>query len=136
MTARTTKWVVLAFLLSVEVAEPSAIAVPRPASGDLRVGKPLFKGVEMYSWKSRDAWNFSLVIGTNRNKTKVEVTSPSVTIVGIHRLKAKLATLAVGEEVFWSNFRGKPFGYPSTAIVKDLEEFCRLKKIRLTVGGR
>src|SRR2546423_13466191 len=34
------------------------------------------KGYELYSWKSRGEWHFSLLIGTNRLKTFSEVNSP------------------------------------------------------------
>ena len=98
-----------------------------------RARKPAFKGIEMYSWRAGGAWKFSLLSGTNRNKTKSEVMLPSNSISGVTRVKKKLARLADGEEVFWFNLKGEPFAYPPASVIRDLEDFCRGKGIKLRV---
>ena len=41
------------------------------------------KGYELYSWKSRGEWLFSLLIGTNRLKTFREVSSRKIRVPGV-----------------------------------------------------
>ena len=72
---------------------------------------PSMKGYELYSWNTVDGWHFTLITGTNRNKTADEITSPGETVspdgwVKIHVLGAEsivnvLGRLPRGEEVFW-----------------------------------
>jgi hypothetical protein len=69
------------------------------------------KGYELYSWQEGDEWHFTLITGTNRNKTSEEVLSrePLVTAegwahvhaIGVEELKTALSMLPEGEDVFW-----------------------------------
>ncbi len=61
------------------------------------------KGYELYSWKSRGEWYFAFLVGTNRLKTRDEVTSPRVRLQGVEAVKKKLEQLAKGDDVFWSS---------------------------------
>jgi hypothetical protein len=112
----------------------NGIGIPTPPAGHSRLEKPLFKGVEMYSWRDGRVWKFSLLIGTNRNKSEQEVMAKSATVTGLEQIKARLATLAVGEYVSWSNsgLRQKPFAYPSAAVIAELVRFCASKQIELS----
>jgi hypothetical protein len=116
---------------SVVMADATFIGIPSPPAGHTRLEKPLFKGVEMYSWKDGRVWKFSLLEGTNRNKTKNEIMAKSVTMTGLESLETRLATLAVGEYVSWSNPREKPFAYPSAAVIAHLVQFCASEQITL-----
>lgn len=77
-----------------------------------------FKGYELYSWQEGEEWHFTLITGTNRNKTVEEVLSPvplvvsdgwvHIHAVGAEELKATLSRLPAGEHVFWfSEFYGE-----------------------------
>lgn len=68
------------------------------------------KGMELYSWKQfgtkpaqKEDWRFTLLPGTNRNKTLSEITDPKETIVGIDNLKKRLSSLPSGETVVWTD---------------------------------
>ncbi len=123
---------VLAILgASCVMADSTFIGIPSPAIGQHRLEKPLFKGVELYSWRDGQVWKFSLLEGTNRNKTEQEIMAKSVTVTGLKPLKARLATLAIGEYVSWSNPKEKPFAYPSAAVIADLVQFCKTQHITL-----
>ncbi len=50
------------------------------------------KGYELYAWQSEGRWLFSLLPGTNRTKTVVEVTDPNLVIKG-WSLGKQLSTL-------------------------------------------
>ena len=59
------------------------------------------KGYELYSWQSDGKWHYSILTGTNRNKTYEEITSQKPVLVGDTALRAALRKLPRGEEVFW-----------------------------------
>jgi hypothetical protein len=88
-----------------------------------RVAKPAFKGMELYSWKPEGKeWHFSVLEGTNRNKTMAEITAPEDTLVGVAPLKKRLARLAKGESVFWRNLADE--SVPQD-MEEDLRAFCQ-----------
>ncbi len=94
-----------------------------------RAAKPAFKGIELYSWNPGDGkWHFSLLPGTNREKTLPEITNSEVTIVGIDNLRQRLSTLAKGEIVFWRNMANEPV--PS-GFFDELDLFCQGLDIKL-----
>lgn len=94
-----------------------------------RAPKPAFKGMELYSWQENGLWRYSLLVGTNRNKSWAEVAAASMDESG---LRERLAQLAVGEMVFWSSsgFSGK-LARPPQAQVTELVQLCRQLKIQL-----
>jgi hypothetical protein len=61
--------------------------------------------MELYSWKddTSGVWLFSLLMGTNRNKSLVEIKNPAQVTTGVAELEKRLATLAKGETVFWTS---------------------------------
>jgi len=94
-----------------------------------RAAKPAFKGMELYSWKPEGKdWRFSLLEGTNRQKSTEEIKMPEQTIVGVEELKKRLGGLAEGEQVFWTNLAKAPVPEP---MAKDLKTFCDGIKVKL-----
>lgn len=94
-----------------------------------RATKTQFKGVELYSWQSEgQPWTFSILPGTNRIKTPMQISDPRVIVIGIANLKARLARMAKGEQIFWHNRGRKPV---PQKIVKDLTSFCDDLDIKL-----
>ena len=69
------------------------------------------KGYELYSWSEDSQWHFTLITGTDRNKTLEEIISNEdiiseagwvrIHMVGIDAIKAVLSKLPQGAEVFW-----------------------------------
>ncbi|HEY9075237.1 MAG TPA: hypothetical protein VIO61_01750 [Anaerolineaceae bacterium] len=94
-----------------------------------RSAQPAFKGIELYSWKPEGKdWQFSLLPGTNRLKSTEEVTASQATISGVTALKKHLASLAVGEQVFWHNLANEPV---PEAIVQEIVQTCEQYQITL-----
>lgn len=60
------------------------------------------KGYELYSWKVKGKWHYSLLSGTNRVKSFDEITTNRTIRVGDAALKSELKNLPKGEEVFWT----------------------------------
>jgi hypothetical protein len=92
------------------------------------------KGYELYSWQTRQQWYFSLVAGTNRQKTYQEITSPSIRIKGIERLKRKLDLLPRGEELSWSTHRMRRMILPPRAITNEIVDYCQRRGLVLRMG--
>jgi diacylglycerol kinase len=103
-----------------------------------RVEQTSFKGMELYSWQTKNGeWQYSLLVGTNRNKTVEEILSAPLDLQGI---KVAIAQLAVGESLFWTNKVYDPgpdqsvnFSFPPDAVVNELKEFAREKQVDLYV---
>ena len=95
-----------------------------------RAKRPAFKGFELYSWEKNGQWMFSLLIGTNRNKTPDEI-KPDVPIEGINALKRKLRTLAKGEQVFWWKQGAPGLRFPPPDIVTSLKSYASDLDIKL-----
>jgi hypothetical protein len=69
------------------------------------------KGYELYSWSAGGRWHFTLITGTNRNKTMAEITTGedfisetgwiSIHVTGEDAIKDVLSRLPPGEPVCW-----------------------------------
>ncbi len=94
------------------------------------------KGYELYSWKTRGQWYFSLVIGTNRQKTYREVTSAKARVKGIAGLKRKLDLLSRGEEIFWSTHLMRRMTLPPRDMINEVVDYCRERGLVLRVGSQ
>lgn len=105
-----------------------------------------FKGWELYSWKPAVStkvnarfkqrssfWHFSLLVGTNREKSLEEILDPKQQIVGVAALKTRLGQLAAGEFVGWSGHqftqpKGK-LSFPPLKVVQEIETFAKKRKL-------
>jgi hypothetical protein len=103
------------------------------------------KGYELYSWKVKGRWHYSVLVGTNRSKSYAEITSPQVERIGIEALKAELKKVPKGEEVFWRSAahpgverprtKGSPIlELPSRERIKRIREHCSKLGIKLTLS--
>jgi hypothetical protein len=97
-----------------------------------------FKGMELYSWqKESGEWQYSILVGTNRNKTVEEITSAPLDVQGV---KDAIARMAVGESLFWTNnvydtssSQSVNWSFPPDAVVNELKEFAREKQVDLYI---
>ena len=107
------------------------------------------KGYELVSWQTNGDWNFTLVTGTNREKTFDELMSPEnqitddgyvkITVSGVEQIKKVLDLLPAESQVFWGgmDLSGQVpegtvyFSYPSKKIINELTDFCVQRKIDL-----
>ena len=105
------------------------------------------KGYELYSWMENGEWNFTLITGTNRNKTVEEIVADGnivseggwvqIHVKGAEAIKTVLGRLPENEEVFWAGgFRGETpsdinFSLPSGQITDDIKQFAESKGVNL-----
>jgi hypothetical protein len=69
------------------------------------------KGYELYSWPEDSQWHFTLITGTNRNKTLEEIISNAniisedgwvhIHVIGVDAIKTVLSRLPQNEEILW-----------------------------------
>jgi len=102
-----------------------------------------FKGYELLSWRYEGDWVFTLMTGTNREKSFEEILSAEnqyssdelvkITVRGLEELKVVLARLPRGEQINWGgmNLAGEVpantlyFTFPPDDIVEEVVNFCR-----------
>lgn len=95
-----------------------------------------FKGIELYSWQTETgAWVYSILPGTNRNKTLAEV---KVQPLSLDEVKAAISKLAIGESIFWFNRTAEGPGrqavdlaYPPHAVIAELEQYALQNQVTL-----
>lgn len=104
----------------------TVFGLPRELTADSQTSQSIgakksFKGWELYSWRNQQSntWNFSLLQGTNRNKTEEEIKSSKAT-KDIDSLKAELKEIAPNESVSWLLNGAKGLEYPPEVIVDEI----------------
>ena len=107
----------LLMLLLVSLIAPTGCAAEAP-----RATRPMFKGVELYSWVDpvNQSWRFALLPGTNRNKKPSEIVGVPDKAQSANELKTRISGLAHGEQVFWLVPQGSSFALPPQATVDDI----------------
>jgi hypothetical protein len=109
------------------------------------------KGYELYSWQEGTAWHFTMMTGTNRNKTMEEVISivntvsgddwVHVHVVGIEAIKSVLDKLPRDEYVSWlgelrtkdTSISGMSITLPDETIIAAVREQAARSGLNLTV---
>ena len=100
------------------------------------------KGYELYSWQQDGQWHFTLITGTNRNKTLEEITAVSNTVtpdewvqiyvVGVEAAKALLPRIPPDEWVMWlgslrellPSSSSLTIALPDAATVADIKAYA------------
>ena len=98
------------------------------------------KGWEMYSWKEKDNWFFSLQKRTDRRKTNEEITEKKTKIEGLAALKEELKKLAKRQTVMWNigaivgpEKDSNKVSDPSEEMQKEIEKVCDAAGLKLVL---
>lgn len=116
--------------------EELSSTVPLPTS---------MKGYELYSWQQDGHWNFTLITGTNRNKTYEEIVSQEhiennewvkITVQNTGDLKNILKRLPEREHIIWvsNDVRVSGFSLPPSPITQEIEAISNTLKLNLTIA--
>jgi hypothetical protein len=107
------------------------------------------KGYELVSWQVGESWNFTLISGTNREKTFEELMAPDsnvdengfvkITVSGFAQIKTVLDRLPVESEVFWGgmDLTGQVpegtlyFSFPPQDSMDDLIAYAKDRGVTL-----
>ena len=81
------------------------------------------KGFELYSWQDGSQWKFSLLAGTNREKTLDEITSTDTLLDGVDALRSALEIISPGQTITWS--AKDPLSFPPDDMIQQVEQICK-----------
>lgn len=127
-------------------ADPDWDAIPDPLPRSV-------KGYEMFSWQGDADWVFTLISGTNRNKSFDELTSAEniiteegiikITVTGLEGLEQLFKRLPGGEEVFWGginlggqvNVDATYFTYPPPDVMQQVLRMAEDAGVTITTLG-
>lgn len=90
------------------------------------------KGYELYSWQDGGQWRFSLLVGTNREKTLDEIKSTDTVLLGVDALKSALEKVPSGQYITWSS--KETLSFPPDDIVKQVEKVSEDKGLILNIA--
>jgi hypothetical protein len=80
------------------------------------------KGYELYSWQEGGQWKFSIMVGTNREKSLEEIKSAETVFSGVEELTAALERMPEGQYVTWSS--RETLSFPPEEIIEQVEKIC------------
>lgn len=80
------------------------------------------KGYELYSWRESGEWKFSLLVGTNREKSLEEIKSAETVFSGVEELTSALERMPEGQYVTWSS--KETLEFPPDDIIEQVEKVC------------
>ena len=102
------------------------------------------KGYELYSWEENSTWNYTLITGTNRNKTYDEVVADDdvetkewvkITVQDLGEIKQVLKRIPSEQFVSWVGpSRAPGFSFPPSSTVSEIENLCKDLKLNFQVG--
>jgi hypothetical protein len=94
------------------------------------------KGWELYSWQKDGEWLFSLLEGTNREKSRAEIQAPEVTLEGIDALQTGLELIAPGQYVTWwsPSWVEAGLAFPSDEMIAEVERICDQRELGLSIA--
>ena len=112
----------LALLFS-SCGTPQPDATPLPES---------MKGYELYSWQEGNQWKFSMLVGTNREKTLDEIKSIDTILPDVDALISTLEKVPSGQYVTWSS--RETLSLPPDNIIKQVKQICKDEGLILNIA--
>ncbi|HEY3371458.1 MAG TPA: hypothetical protein VGK10_11450 [Prolixibacteraceae bacterium] len=98
---------------------------------------PSMKGWELYSWPNASDWNYSILMGTNREKTYQEVVTNKITVIGKDSLKMLLDKFPAKEQIMWigkhSGDEWVNISLPDDNTINEIKNYCIQKELTLSV---
>ena len=89
------------------------------------------KGYELYSWQEGTQWNFSLLIGTNREKSLEEIKSEE-NILDFVALKTALEKIQAEQYITW--YLKGTLSFPPDDIIQQVEQICKDQSLILNIA--
>lgn len=95
-------------------------------------GEESMKGYELYSWEKDGQWYFSVLIGTNREKTLEEIQSADIALKGIEELQAVLESIPADQYVTWLS--KDELAFPPDEVTQKVENICEAQGLNLSIA--
>jgi hypothetical protein len=93
------------------------------------LGSESMKGFELYSWQINGQWYFSILIGTNREKTMEEIQASASRLRGIEGLQPVLESNPPDQFITWVSRKALPL--PPQEILKHVQAICEKQGLNL-----
>lgn len=90
------------------------------------------KGYELYSWQDGNQWHFSMLVGTNREKTLDEIKANDTRLPDVDALISVLKKVPSGQYITWSS--RETLSFPPDSIIKQIEQTCTDKGLILNIA--
>lgn len=91
------------------------------------------KGYELYSWQDDGQWKFSVLVGTNREKTLDEIKSAEVVLSGVDALTSTLEKIPAGQYITWSS--RETLSFPPDEIRSQVVQACKDQGLILNIAS-
>lgn len=131
----------------IEALKKSSKLITLLTISDVDILPKSMKGYELYSWQENDDWHYTVITGTNRNKTIEEISSDEDYIsetgwINIHctgeaAIKAILEKIPSGEFISWNNGSFVSDGFnlmlPPLDIVENIKNLTKALGLNLNV---
>src|ERR1044071_60244 len=125
---KTIRTLLLTILLGVLLSSCGAAAQPTATSLPESM-----KGYELYSWQDGGQWKFSLLVGTNREKTLEEIKSADMVLSGVDELTSVLDKIPAGQYITWSS--RATLSFPPEDIRSQVEQACKGQGLILNIAS-
>lgn len=124
---KTLHFVLCAILLTLlaVACQPKNPLAPGP-------GIDSMKGYELYSWEKNGEWYFSILVGTNREKSLEEIRAANATLKGMDELQAALESVPAGQYVTWS--APAPLAFPPEDLIRQIQQICKKQGLELGIA--
>ena len=93
--------------------------------------RPAMKGYQLFTWKAKGHWHYSLLPGTNRERTYEEITAGATVIIGTPNFEDELKRLPKGSEVLWQSDAPPGIKRPSSGDVISFKQPSRKRIERI-----
>lgn len=110
----------LLFSLLLGLALSGCAAAEQPTASPLPES---MKGYELYSWEENGQWRFSLLVGTNREKTIDEIKSADTVLPDVDALTSTLEKIPSGQFITWSS--RETLSFPPDDMIQQIEQTCK-----------
>ena len=90
------------------------------------------KGYELHSWQDGDQWNFSLLVGTNREKTLEEIKAADTALHGVDALTSALEQMPSGQYITWTS--RDTLSFPPDDIIEQVKQSCEDRGLILNLA--
>lgn len=140
MQKKITLIVLIALFLAITACQANVTPAAPASQGSAEVesilpkpGEKSMKGFELYSWQENGEWYFSVLIGTNRQKTEDEIHAAAGKLRGVTELQKVLRSIPAGEAVSWVFH--DPANIPPDELVAKVQNICTQLGLDMT-GAR
>ena len=127
MVAYFSVFLIILFVACNNLPEKETTKDPPDSTDKNTAPQKSMKGFDLYAWKKDGSIFFTLLPGTNREKTSAEIYDIKNAVEGMSAIENKINKIDTGEYIFL-----KPINI-DTKELKPLIEFMKRKNLKITI---